>query len=77
MLYTINPRQDEAAVEQAQGQLNDAKAKVELARRKLTRANTLIKTDAVSQDADRTSCVFWRSAAGEARRGPPALKAFY
>ena len=31
LLYTIDPRQYEAAAEQAQGQLADAKAKVELA----------------------------------------------
>jgi len=31
LLYTIDPRQYEAAAEQAQGQLDDAKAKVDLA----------------------------------------------
>ena len=50
VLYAIDPRQYEAAVEQAQGQLDDAKAKLELTRRELTRATTLVKTEAVSQD---------------------------
>ncbi|MGL4556427.1 MAG: efflux RND transporter periplasmic adaptor subunit [Afipia sp.] len=49
LLYTIDPRQYEAAAEQARGQLADAKAKVELAERELTRAETLVKTSAVSE----------------------------
>ena len=49
LLYTIDPRQYQAVAEQAQGQLQDAKAHVELARRELERATSLIKTDAVSQ----------------------------
>ena len=49
LLYTIDPRQYQAVAEQAQGQLQDAKAHVELAKRELERASSLIKTDAVSQ----------------------------
>ena len=49
LLYTIDPRQYEAAAEQARGQLADAKAKVDLAERELARAETLVKTSAVSE----------------------------
>jgi len=49
LLYTIDPRQYQAVAEQAQGQLQDANAHVELAKRELERASSLIKTDAVSQ----------------------------
>ncbi|NGX97857.1 MAG: efflux RND transporter periplasmic adaptor subunit [Candidatus Afipia apatlaquensis] len=49
LLYVIDPRQYEAAAEQARGQLADAKAKVDLAERELTRAETLVKTSAVSE----------------------------
>jgi RND family efflux transporter MFP subunit len=49
LLYTIDPRQYQAVAEQAQGQLQDANARVELAKRELERASSLIKTDAVSQ----------------------------
>jgi RND family efflux transporter MFP subunit len=49
-LYTIDPRQYEAVAEQAQGQLDDAKAKVELAERELARAESLIKTQAVAEN---------------------------
>ncbi|MBN9007423.1 MAG: efflux RND transporter periplasmic adaptor subunit [Rhizobiales bacterium] len=50
LLYTIDPRQYEAAAEQAQGQLDDAKAKVDLAQKELERATTLIKTQAISEN---------------------------
>ncbi|WP_299805574.1 efflux RND transporter periplasmic adaptor subunit [Tardiphaga sp.] len=50
LLYEIDPRQYEAAAEQAQGQLDDAKAKVLLAQRELDRAATLIKTQAISEN---------------------------
>jgi multidrug efflux system membrane fusion protein len=49
LLYTIDPRQYEAAAEQAQGQLDDAKAKIELGQRELDRAESLIKTQAVAE----------------------------
>lgn len=49
LLYVIDPRQYEATAEQAQGQLADAKAKIELAERELARAETLVKTSAVSE----------------------------
>jgi membrane fusion protein, multidrug efflux system len=49
LLYTIDPRQYEAVAEQARGQLADAQAKVELAERELSRAETLVKTSAVSE----------------------------
>ena len=49
LLYVIDPRQYEAAAEQARGQLADAKAKVDLAERELARAETLVKTSAVSE----------------------------
>lgn len=48
LLYVIDPRQYEAAVEQARGQLDDAKAKVVLAEKELARASTLVRTDAIS-----------------------------
>jgi RND family efflux transporter MFP subunit len=50
LLYVIDPRQYEAAAEQAQGQLADAKAKVELAQRELDRATSLIKTQAIAEN---------------------------
>jgi multidrug efflux system membrane fusion protein len=50
LLYVIDPRQYEAAAEQAQGQLADAKAKVDLAQRDLDRATTLIKTEAIAEN---------------------------
>ncbi|MES2029407.1 MAG: efflux RND transporter periplasmic adaptor subunit [Pseudomonadota bacterium] len=50
LLYEIDPRQYQAAAEQAQGQLDDAKAKVVLAEKELERATTLIKTDAISEN---------------------------
>ncbi len=49
LLYTIDPRQYEATAEQAQGQLNDAKAKIDFAQRELERAEALVKTSAVSE----------------------------
>ncbi len=49
LLYVIDPRQYEATLEQARGQLADAKAKVELAERELARAEQLIKTQAVAE----------------------------
>lgn len=50
LLYEIDSRQYEAAVDQAQGQLDDAKAKVNLAQKELDRATTLIKTQAISEN---------------------------
>jgi multidrug efflux system membrane fusion protein len=50
VLYEIDPRQYEATAEQAQGQLDDAKAKVDLAQRELDRATTLIKTQAIAEN---------------------------
>lgn len=50
LLYVIDPRQYEAIAEQAEGQLADAKAKVDLAQRELDRATTLIKTQAISEN---------------------------
>lgn len=49
LLYTIDPRQYEATAEQARGQLDDAKAKIDFAQRELERAETLVKTSAVSE----------------------------
>jgi len=49
LLYVIDPRQYQAVAEQAEGQLQDAKARVVLAKRELERASSLIRTDAVSQ----------------------------
>jgi multidrug efflux system membrane fusion protein len=50
LLYEIDPRQYQAAAEQAQGALDDAKAKVVLAEKELDRATTLIKTQAISEN---------------------------
>jgi multidrug efflux system membrane fusion protein len=48
LLYVIDARPFEAVSEQADGQLSDARAKAELARRELDRALTLNQTQAVS-----------------------------
>ena len=48
LLYVIDSRPFEAVAEQADGQLSDARAKAELARRELERALTLNQTQAVS-----------------------------
>lgn len=50
-LYVIDPRPYNATLLQAQGQLADAKAKVELAERELARATELSRTNAVSEAA--------------------------
>ncbi|MET0708915.1 MAG: efflux RND transporter periplasmic adaptor subunit [Tardiphaga sp.] len=50
LLYEIDPRQYQAAAQQAQGALDDARAKVVLAQRELDRATTLIKTQAISEN---------------------------
>src|SRR6202045_1054679 len=49
LLYIIDPRPFEAVAEQAEGQLADARAKAELAKRELDRALTLVQTSAVSE----------------------------
>jgi RND family efflux transporter MFP subunit len=49
LLYVIDPRPFEAAAEQADGQLSDARAKVELAKRELDRALSLVQSNAVSE----------------------------
>jgi RND family efflux transporter MFP subunit len=49
LLYVIDPRPFEAAAEQADGQLADARAKVELAKRELDRGLNLVQTSAVSE----------------------------
>lgn len=48
LLYVIDSRPFEAVAEQADGQLSDARARAELARRELDRALTLNQTQAVS-----------------------------
>src|SRR6478735_10662330 len=49
LLYIIDPRPFEAVALQAEGQLDDARAKEELAKRELDRGLTLVQTSAVSQ----------------------------
>lgn len=49
LLYIIDPRPFEALATQADGQLADARAKTELAKRELDRGLTLVKTSAVSE----------------------------
>jgi multidrug efflux system membrane fusion protein len=49
LLYVIDSRPFEAVAEQADGQLADARAKVELAKRELDRGLTLVETSAVSE----------------------------
>jgi membrane fusion protein, multidrug efflux system len=49
LLYIIDARPFEAVAEQADGQLSDARAKAELARRELDRGLTLVQTQAVSE----------------------------
>lgn len=49
LLYVIDPRPFEAVAEQANGQLSDARAKAELAKRELDRGLTLVQTSAVSE----------------------------
>jgi RND family efflux transporter MFP subunit len=51
LLYVIDPRPFEAVAEQADGQLSDARAKVELAKRELDRGLNLVQTSAVSEQA--------------------------
>lgn len=49
LLYVIDPRPFEAVAEQADGQLADARAKTELAKRELDRGLSLVQTSAVSE----------------------------
>jgi len=49
LLYVIDPRPFEAVATQAEGQLSDARAKVELAKRELDRGLSLVQTSAVSE----------------------------
>ena len=49
LLYLIDSRPFEAVAEQANGQLSDARGKVELAKRELDRSLTLVQTSAVSE----------------------------
>ena len=49
LLYVIDWRPFEAVAEQADGQLSDARAKVELAKRELDRGLNLVQTSAVSE----------------------------
>lgn len=49
LLYVIDPRPFEAVAEQANGQLSDARAKVELAKRELDRSLTLSQSQTVSE----------------------------
>jgi membrane fusion protein, multidrug efflux system len=49
LLYIIDPRPFEAVAEQADGQLADARAKAELAKRDLDRGLSLVQTSAVSE----------------------------
>jgi RND family efflux transporter MFP subunit len=49
LLYIIDPRPFEAVATQADGQLADARAKTELAKRELDRGLTLVQTSAVSE----------------------------
>jgi len=49
LLYVIDSRPFEAVAEQADGQLSDARAKVELAKRELDRGLSLVQTSAVSE----------------------------
>lgn len=49
LLYVIDPRPFEAAAQQADGKLSDARAKVELAKRELDRGLNLVQTNAVSE----------------------------
>jgi hypothetical protein len=51
LLYIIDPRPFEAVTLQAEGQLADARAKVELAKRDLERGLELVQTSAVSEQA--------------------------
>ncbi len=50
LLYLIDSRPFEAVAEQANGQLSDARAKVELAKRELDRSLALVQTSAVSEE---------------------------
>jgi RND family efflux transporter MFP subunit len=49
LLYIIDPRPFEAVAEQANGQLSDARARIELAKRDLDRGLALVQTSAVSE----------------------------
>ena len=49
LLYLIDPRPFEAIAQQAEGQLDDARAKEQLAKRDLARGLSLVQTSAVSE----------------------------
>jgi len=49
LLYLIDPRPFEAVAEQADGQLSDARAKAELAKRELDRSLTLVQSQNVAE----------------------------
>jgi len=51
LLYLIDSRPFEAVITQARGQLADARAKAELAKRELDRGLTLVQTSAVSEQS--------------------------
>ena len=51
LLYIIDPRPFEAVAEQAEGQLADARAKGELAKRDLERSLNLVQTSAVAEQS--------------------------
>ena len=75
LLYIIDPRPFEAVVLQAEGQLADARAKGELAKRDLERGLTLVQTSAVSEQVvdQRRQALQAARAAGTQAEG--ALKA--
>src|ERR1700704_3804156 len=78
LLYVIDARPFEAVADQADGQLSDARAKAELAKRELDRALTLNQTQAVSDsvvDQRRQALQAAKAGANESRRpaqGGPA-----
>src|ERR1700680_729349 len=75
LLYVIDSRPFEAVAEQADGQLSDARAKAELAKRELDRGLTLVQTSAVSESVvdQRREALHAAKAAGLPAEG--ALKA--
>src|SRR3982075_1446929 len=75
LLYVIDSRPFEAVALQAEGQLSDARAKAELAKRELDRGLTLVQTSAVSESVVDQSRQTLQAAHAAERQAEGPLKA--
>src|SRR4051794_8993138 len=75
LLYVVDPRPFEAVALEAEGQLADARAKGELAKRDLDRALSLVQTNAVSEQAVDQRRQALQAARAAETRAKGALKA--